>query len=409
MAGKYGTPLFVYDEDHLRSRCREYTAAFSARHTDTEIIYASKAFNCVAMCQIAAQEGLGLDVSTAGELHTAIKAGVPGDKLYLHGNNKSPAELEMALDYGVGRIIVDSLDELHLLEELASARKVTAKIYLRITPGIKVYTHEFLETGGESVKFGFVLADGVAREAMAAAIKSPSLELMGIHSHIGSQIFALHSYARAVKIVFDFLAEIRSQLGWVAPEVNLGGGLGIGYQADDAPSSVDELADIILNEVKSECARRVYPLPKIMVEPGRSIVGNAAVTLYTVGTIKEIPHIKKFVCVDGGMSDNLRTSMYGAVYEALLANNPGDADEHCVCVAGKHCETGDVVVKEAMLPPVQTGDILVTPATGAYGYSMANNYNRQPRPAVVLAKNGQCREIIRRESLDDLTARDLSL
>jgi len=409
LAERFGTPLYVYDEETVRSRCREYVKAFSSRLKRTEVMYASKAFSTVAMCQLVTSEGLSIDVSTAGELHTAITAKVPGEKIYMHGNNKTRQELEMALDHGVRIVIVDNFDELTMIQEIAQARGITVPVYLRITPGIKAHTHEYLETGGDEAKFGFPLRGGTAEQAIGAALDLDNIELKGVHSHIGSQIYALHSFKRAVEVVFEFLAEIREKTGWVADEVDLGGGLGVKYVADDAPSSADELAEILLSSVESECEELSYPVPHILIEPGRSIAANAGVTLYTVGAIKRSPHTHTFVCVDGGMSDNLRPSMYGAVYEVLLANRPGEIAEHSVSIAGKHCETGDIVIKEAYLPEVVSGDILAIPATGAYGYSMANNYNRQPRPGAVLVANGHAREIVRRETLADIVSHDLSI
>lgn len=403
---EYGTPLFVMDEETIRSQCRTYMNAFKAKERDFEVIYASKAFTCVAMFQIAKQEGLALDVSSGGELHTAIKAGFPKEKLFVHGNNKTPQELELALDIGVGRVVVDSFNELDLLDRIAGEKGKIQPILLRVTPGIKPQTHSYIQTGQIDSKFGFGLQDGLAMSAVVKSLELKNVELKGIHAHIGSQIFELGSYAKAIEIIMEFVKQVRDETGFVVNELNAGGGLGIKYKAIDEPSTIEEYAGVIVDGVIKEAAHFGLPVPKIMVEPGRSIVANSGVTLYAVGTIKDIPNIRTYVSVDGGMSDNLRPMLYGAVYEALLANRASEGSNTMVTVVGKHCESGDILIRDVELPHPEIGDILCTPTTGAYGYVMANNYNRQPRPAVVLVKDGKATVIIRRETYDDLVRMD---
>lgn len=409
LAQKYGTPLFIVDEATLRGQCQSFVKSFGSKGVDFEVIYASKAFSCVAMCQIAKQEGLGLDIMSGGELFTAIKAGFPMEKTYMHGNNKEPAELELALDNSVGRIVVDSFNELELLNSIAAKKGKVQPILLRITPGIKPQTHSYIQTGQVDSKFGFGLQDGLALSAVKKALEYANLELKGIHAHIGSQIFELGSFEKAIEIILGFIKQVKDETGLTLAELNAGGGLGIKYKQADEPSTIEEYAQVITDGVKQEAARLGLSAPKIMVEPGRAIVANAGVTLYTVGTIKEIPNIRTYVSVDGGMSDNLRPMLYGAVYEALLANRAAEKANTTVTVAGKHCESGDILIKDAELPHPEVGDILCTPATGAYGYVMANNYNRQPRPAVVMVKDGRDKEIIRRETFDDLVRLDQSI
>ncbi len=384
LADRYGTPLFLYDEASIRSQCRAYADAFQEPGVEAEVIYASKAFICKAMCRIAIEEGLSIDVSSGGELYVALAAGVPAEKIYLHGNNKTPDEVEFAIREKVGRLVVDSFNELELLSRLASERKARAKVLLRITPGIKPSTHSYIQTGQIDSKFGFGLSDGTAMEAIRATLAAENVELAGIHAHIGSQIFALHSYAKAIELIVEFMRQVRDETGYVVGELNAGGGLGISYEAADEPSTIEEYARVILDGVKEQTANHGLPMPKVMIEPGRSIVGNAGITLYRVGTIKKIPRVRTYISVDGGMSDNIRPMLYGATYEAFLANKADRKKAVAATVAGKHCESGDILVKDARLPNVEVGDLLCTPATGAYGYVMASNYNKQPRPAVLM-------------------------
>jgi diaminopimelate decarboxylase len=391
LAARYGTPLFVYDEDHLRARCREARQAW-----DDGVAYATKAFLCTAMARLATEEGLSLDVSTGGELHVALSAGVPPERIVLHGNNKDVTELERALDVGVGRIVVDSFDELDRLDSLLAGRRVG--VLVRVTPGVEAHTHEFVRTGQEDSKFGFGLASGAAKDAVERLRHMPGVELLGLHAHIGSQIFRAGSFAETVEILAGFFVPLE------LPELCIGGGLGVAYIEGESAPSISEWAATV------RAAARDAGVPsavRFTAEPGRSISAAAAVTLYTVGTIKALPGIRTYVSVDGGMSDNPRPVLYGSGYEAFLPREPAALRPRPVTVVGKHCETGDVVIADARVPDdLYVGDILATPVTGAYGYSMASNYNKVPRPAVVFVRGGDARVVVRRETLDDLVSHD---
>jgi diaminopimelate decarboxylase len=404
LADGLGTPLFVYDEDDLRRRCREYAGLFGAGG----VAYAGKAFLCVAMARLVAEEGLHLDVATGGELHVALHAGFPPERVIFHGNNKSTAELTAALDAGVGRVVADSFDELDRLERLATERAARPSVLVRVTPGVEAHTHEFIETGTLDSKFGFTTHDDVALEAARRVIESPSLGFGGLHCHIGSMIERLDAYARAVAIVVELCASIEGSTGARVGELNMGGGLASRYLAIDPEMPLAEYESTLRTTVK-ECVADagLGEVPRLMVEPGRSISGPAAITLYRVGTVKRIPHGRTYVAVDGGMSDNPRPVLYGAGYEAYLPSRIDELRPLACSIAGKHCEQGDLVVTDARLPDgVRVGDLLAVPATGAYGYSMASNYNKVPRPAVVFVRDGQARLVVRRETPDDLTRLD---
>ena len=402
LARDFGTPLFIYDEQTLRDQCRAYREAFGARTDLYEIVYASKAFSCRAMAELVAQEGLSLDVATGGELAAARAAGFPAGRIYFHGNNKSVAEIEAGLDAGIGHFVVDSFEEIERLEAAAAARGRSQDVLVRVTPGVRPNTHDFIQTGQQDSKFGFGLSDGLAHEAVRRLKDAPHLELVGVHAHIGSQIFELDSYQREVEVLFIAIDEWRRDFGFECRIFNIGGGLGIRYTSSDQPSSIAEFAEIAVTAVRAGAEKHSIPMPKLFVEPGRSIAGKAAVTAYTVGTVKVIPGVRTYVAVDGGMSDNLRPMLYDSKYEAMLANKAEEPATEVVTVAGKHCESGDVLVRDVYIAPPQPGDILVTPSTGAYGYAMANNYNAQPRPAVVLVGDGRARVIIERETWDDV-------
>ncbi len=406
LAKEYLTPLFVYDKDDISSQCNLYLDSFSHRSLETQVVYASKAFSCLAICQLVNQEGLGIDVSSAGELYVALKAGFDGKKVFLHGNNKTESELRMALDAKVGRIVVDSFNEMELLSQLLDKRQMNQSIMIRITPGIKPSTHQYIQTGQVDSKFGFDIDSGLAKQAVKRALALPHLDLKGFHVHIGSQIFSLHSYRRVIEVIFAFAKEVSNELDFKLEELNLGGGLGIKYVATDQPSSIQDYGKVICDNVISQAKSLKMPIPKIIVEPGRSIVGRAGVTLYRVGTIKKVPKFKNYVAVNGGMSDNLRPMLYGSSYQALLANKAGSQLKEEVTIVGHHCESGDVLVKDVMLPDVEVGDLVCTPATGAYGYVLANNYNKQTKPAVILVSKGKARLIIRRETYEDLVRLD---
>jgi diaminopimelate decarboxylase len=402
LADEFGTPLFVYDEDELRRRCRDYVGQLGAG----AVVYAAKAFLCTAMARLVADEGLHLDVATGGELHVASVAGFPPERIVFHGNNKSDTELRAALDVGVGRVVADSFDELDRLEEFGATLDAQPSVLVRVTPGVEAHTHEYIETGTEDSKFGFTLSDGVALTAARRVADSATLRFAGLHCHIGSQIQRLDPWGRAVEV----LAGLAEQLGDDAPvrELNLGGGLGARYLADDP---VLDIATY-LAALRDALRRWWTPtgggeLPALRVEPGRSIAAPCAITLYRVGVIKEIPGVGTYVAVDGGMSDNPRPVLYGAGYEAYLPARIDDARPLRCRIVGKHCEQGDVLVADARLPAgVARGDLLATPTTGAYGYSMASNYNKVPRPAVVFLRGGTPRLVVRRETEDDLVRLD---
>jgi diaminopimelate decarboxylase len=391
LAAEYGTPLFVYDEDHLRARCREFAAEFGAAN----VAYAGKAFMCVAMARLVAEEGLKMDVATGGELHVALTAEFPPERLVFHGNNKSDAEIEAARDAGVGVIVADSFAEIERLERIGFG----GAVFVRVTPGVEAHTHEYIETGTDRSKFGFSVSKGDALEAVRRVVESPALSFGGIHCHIGSQVFRLDSCAKAAAVVVAFADECERETGAAVPTLNLGGGLGARYLTSDPEMSVPEYARVLRDAVGSRT---------VMVEPGRAIVGAAGITVYRVGTIKEIRDVATYVAVDGGMSDNPRPVLYGAGYEVYLPSRIGEDRPLVASIAGKHCEQGDVIVTDGRLPgSTAVGDLLVTPVTGAYGYSMASNYNKVPRPAVVFVRNGESRLVIRRETADDLVGLDV--
>ena len=390
LAREYGTPVFVYDEEHLRARCREAAGAW-----DVGTAYASKAFLCKAMARLAHEEGLCVDVTTAGEIHVATSAGVPPSQLVFHGNNKSSAELRHALEIGVGRIVIDSDDELDRLEELwREGAGIVPKVLVRVTPGVEAHTHEYVMTGQEDTKFGFSISSGAAEAAARRCIESSAVDFVGIHAHIGSQIFLLASFEKEVEALAPFLS------GFDVEEVCVGGGLGVPYVAGEEAPSIEQWAGTIRSAF---AAHGLAPGVRLTAEPGRAIVAAAGITLYTVGTIKELPDIRTYVAVDGGMSDNPRPVLYGSGYEAFLPRDTSAERPLTATIVGKHCESGDVVVRDAHLPrSVAVGDVLATPVTGAYGHSMASNYNRVPRPPVVFVRDGEARVVVRRETLDDL-------
>jgi diaminopimelate decarboxylase len=409
LVAEHGTPLMVYEEKTLRDQCRRFMDAFRARTDDFEVIYASKAFCTLAICQLVEEEGLSIDVSAGGEYHTALVAGFPTERMFYHGNNKTPGELSHALDNGIGFVVVDSLDEMELLESMAAERGERQRILLRITPGVEAHTHHYIQTGQLDSKFGFGLAEGQAVAAIRRALDAPHLELVGLHAHIGSQIFELEGFRLAIAILVDLVKEAHDLYGFECRYLNIGGGLGIRYTGEDTPISIDEYAAGKIEGVREEMARVGLPMPRVLVEPGRSIVAKAGLTAYSVGTIKEVPGIRTYVSVDGGMSDNMRPMLYDAVYEAMIANRADAPADTVVTVAGKHCESSDILIKDATIARPQVGDILVTPATGAYCFSMASNYNGNPRPAVLLVNDGQARVIVERESYADLVARQRPL
>jgi len=403
LVAEHGSPVFLLDEADLRSRCRDYRDAFGG----AMVFYAAKAFLTTTVARWVEEEGLGLDVCTGGELTVAVRAGFPGERMLLHGNNKSSAELVAALDAGVGRVVVDSLQEVERLSALCVARGVTQQVLVRVTVGVEAHTHEFIATAHEDQKFGFSLAGGEALAAVRTVQEAAGLELVGLHSHIGSQIFDAGGFEVAAHRVIGLLAEVRDQLGAVLGELNLGGGLGIAYTSADDPADVRAMGRSLSGIVDRECRAAGLPVPSLAIEPGRGIVGPGTVTVYEVGTVKEVEALRTFVSVDGGMSDNIRTALYDADYTVSLASRTSDAPPMLARVVGKHCESGDVVVKDAWLPAdVGPGDLLAVAATGAYCRSMASTYNHVPRPPVVAVTEAGSQVLLRRETLDDLMTLD---
>jgi diaminopimelate decarboxylase len=393
LAAEHGTPAYIYAEDAMRGRARAYREAFEQRGVDFEVLFASKAFPCTAAYRLFAEEGLSVDVASGGELHMALRAGFAPERIHMHGNNKSDEEILFTARAGVGHLILDSFDEIERCERLLEEPQ---NVLIRVTPGIKPSTHDYIQTGQLDSKFGFGIEDGLAARAIERVLASDVLNLVGLHAHIGSQIFELESYRLAIRAIGELAGE------WCRL-VNVGGGLGIAYTAEDEPPSIDSYVDVKVRAVNEVFAEGV----RILIEPGRSLVGNAGLTAYSVGTIKEIPGIRTYVAVDGGMSDNMRPMLYGSRYEALIADRAGAAPDTTATIAGMHCESGDVIVRDASLAAPVVGDVLVTPATGAYGHAMASNYNGVTRPPVIFCRDGEARVVVRRESYEDLTSRDI--
>ena len=408
LAASYGTPLLVLDEDDLRARCQGWRNAFADWPSGADVAYAGKAFLSKAVVRIVAEEGLGLDVCTGGELAVALAADFPAERLWFHGNNKSVSELERAVAAGVGTVVVDSFEEIVRLAAVATRAGVVQRVYVRVTPGVEAHTHEYVQTGQEDQKFGFSLASGAAAEACRRILSLPSLSLVGIHCHIGSHIFDTHGFSLAAHRMVELLAAIRDEHGIELPELDLGGGHGIAYTAADDPMSTLDHAVGLRRIIERECAAFGLAVPRVVVEPGRAVVGPTTVTLYEVGTVKDLPGLRTYVSVDGGMSDNIRTALYDARYTAVLASRSSSAEPRNVTLCGKHCESGDIVVHDVPLPAdLAPGDLVAVPASGAYHRSMASNYNHVPRPPVVAVSAGVARVIVRRETEDDLLALDL--
>lgn len=408
LARTYGTPLYVMDEALIRQNCRAYVGAFRTYYPNFEVAYASKAFLCAAMVALVEQESMSLDVVSGGEIATALKAGFPMGRTYFHGNNKTVEELELALKAGVGRIIVDSVHELDLLDRVAWKLGITPKIYLRLTPGVSAHTHEFITTGQLDSKFGIPIETGAALEATRKALALAHVELVGFHCHIGSQIHDLEGYRVAAQRMLGFVAQVKRETGFAAAELNLGGGLGVRYTDEDQPLTPEVLVKFVTGVVKEFCAELDLPLPKLIMEPGRSIVGEAGTTLYSIGTVKEIPGVRTYISVDGGMGDNIRPALYGAKYECVVANKLESPAELKVTVAGRYCESGDKLLHDVKVASdVTTGDLLAVFTTGAYNYSMASHYNRYPKPAVVFVADGKAELVVRRESFEEMAAFDL--
>jgi diaminopimelate decarboxylase len=403
LATTYGTPVYVFDEADFRARCREFREAFAG----SDVFYAGKAFLCKAIVRLVAEEGLGLDVCSGGELAVALAAGLPPGRIGLHGNNKSVGELRRAMTAGVGRYVLDSFDEIDRLTALAREYGSRPNVMVRVTVGVEAHTHEYIATAHEDQKFGFSLSGGAAAEAVDRILRADVLNLIGLHSHIGSQIFDTSGFELATRRVLGLHAQVRDRHGLELPELDLGGGFGIAYTSQDDPSTPGDLAASMAKMVEQECAAHHLSTPRLSVEPGRAIVGPAMFTLYEVGTVKDVDGIRTYVSVDGGMSDNIRTALYDASYSATLAGRASAAPPILARVVGKHCEAGDIVVKDEFLPAdIRPGDLLAVPGTGAYCRSMASNYNHVPRPPVVAVADGTARVIVRRETEDDLLALD---
>lgn len=406
---QFGTPLYVYDVALMRERARGFKRTFEEQQVKAQVAYASKAFSTVAMVQLAEEEGLSLDVVSGGELYTAIAAGFPVERIHFHGNNKSREELEMALEHRIGCIVIDNFYELELLKSVCLEKKTNVNILLRITPGIEAHTHDYILTGQEDSKFGFDLQNGQAEKALATALEFEHFKVLGLHCHIGSQIFETTGFILAAKKIVEKMSDWKDKLSFEAEVLNLGGGFGIRYTKEDEPIPPSQYVSEIINEVKKLTEQYSLDMPEIWIEPGRSLVGDAGITLYKVGSSKEVPGVRKYLAVDGGMSDNIRPALYHAKYEAVLANKPLAHPNETVSIAGKCCESGDMLIWDLPLPEAGDEDILAVFCTGAYGYSMSNNYNRIPRPAVVFAENGKATLVVKRETYEDLIQYDLPL
>lgn len=405
---EYGTPLYVMDESLIRKNCRIYRKSMENYYNGNGLVlYASKAFCTMAMCRIAQQEGLGLDVVSGGELYTAIKAGFPMDKIYFHGNNKTEEEITLAIDNNVRRIVVDNKEELYRINRIAEEKGKVQDISFRIKPGIDAHTHDFVQTGQIDSKFGVALENGEAMDIIRLALSLPAVKVVGVHCHIGSQIFELEPFILAAKVMMKFIADVKKELGIEIEELNLGGGYGIKYLPEHDPIEYDKYMEAVSLAIKEFCSENNIKLPFILMEPGRSIVASSGITLYRVGAVKDIKNVRKYVSVDGGMTDNPRYALYQSEYDAIIANKPDAERVEKVTIAGKCCESGDILIKDIKMPEIQAGDILAVTATGAYNYSMSSNYNRIPRPAVVLVKEGKSRVIVKREDYEDITRNDI--
>lgn len=408
LAEKYGTPLYVVDENEIRKNCRAFVKSIEDNYNGHgTVAYASKAFSCMEMYRICKQENMSIDTVSAGEIYTALKAGFPAERIFFHGNNKTLDEIEFALDNNVGRIVVDNLTELEKIEKAAKKRNITAKIMFRIKPGIDAHTHSFIRTGQIDSKFGLALENGEAMVGVKRALALKNVELCGLHCHIGSQIFDISPFELAAEVMMDFIAKIKEETGAEIKELNLGGGFGIKYTGEDKPAPYSDYMNRVAAVIKKKAEEHSMELPFIIIEPGRSIAGAAGITLYTVGAVKEIENVRTYVSIDGGMTDNPRYILYQSTYEILCANKANEPKTEKITLAGKCCESGDLIQENAMIQKVVPGDAIAVLSTGAYNYSMASNYNRIGRPAVVMTNNGESRIIVKRESFEDLVRNDV--
>lgn len=404
---KYGTPLYVMDEALIRDNCRRYAEAFKIKENNNKVIYAGKAFLTLAMCKIINEEGLNLDVVSGGELYTAYKSGFPMENIYFHGNNKTPEEIEMAINFNIGNFVVDNFYEIDKINELAIKHNKVQKVLLRITPGIEAHTHEYIKTGSIDSKFGFTMLNNKTLSAVKRVIGYSNLELVGLHCHIGSQIFSIEPYLDEVELMLNLIKSIKEETGYTIKELNLGGGFGIYYKEGDEPKKIEDFCSCILEKAKQTALTLKMDMPTLIIEPGRSMVGNAGITLYTIGSIKNIPNVKKYASINGGMTDNIRPALYQAEYECAIANRVDSYWKEVVSISGKCCESGDILLKDVELPEMYSGDILAVFSTGAYGYSMSNNYNKIPRAAVVSVMDGKSKVMCRRETYEDVISREI--
>ncbi|QIB67799.1 diaminopimelate decarboxylase [Aminipila butyrica] len=407
LAAKYGTPLYVMSESSIVDKCREIKARFLNQYPNTRAVFASKAFQTLEVCRIVTREGLGMDTVSGGEIYTAHKAGVPMENLDFHGNNKTLQEIQMAVDYNVGRIVVDNRYELQNLNQYAGEANKKVKILFRFTPGVDSHTHKFITTGQLDSKFGIPLENGILKEMVKLAEEMEHVELMGFHFHVGSQLSSNEAHLAALDIALKMMKEVKAELGFETKELNIGGGFGIHYTGDEKTVNISEFLDPVMEELYVKCEEYGLSVPEITIEPGRWIVGEAGVTLYTVGSIKEIPGIRKYIGIDGGMTDNIRPGLYDAKYEALIANKMNQQETEVVSIAGKCCESTDILIYDIELPKAESGDILAVLGTGAYCYALSSNYNRIPRAAVVLVKDGEDRLIVKRETYEEMISREI--
>lgn len=408
LAKKYETPLFVYDVEKIRENARAFVDTFARLGVNAQVAYASKAFSSIAMLQVAKQENLSLDVVSQGELYTALQADFPTEKIHMHGNNKNKAELEMAVKHNIGCIVIDNFYEIDLLKEILANYQSEMDVLIRVTPGIEAHTHDYILTGNEDSKFGFDLANGQAEEAFRKLQEIDSMHVKGLHCHIGSQIFETDGFVMAVRRLFESLANWKKSYGYNPEVLNLGGGFGIRYTDEDEPLKLDGYVNALVDEIKQQVEKHSMDFPEIWIEPGRAIVGNTAITLYTVGSKKQIPGVRDYIAVDGGMTDNIRPALYQAKYDAVLANKANVPASTTASVAGKCCESGDMLLWDVPLANAESGDILAVFSTGAYGYSMSSNYNRFPKAAVVFIENKQDKLVIQRETYQEVSKNDLS-
>ncbi|MCB2305206.1 diaminopimelate decarboxylase [Clostridium estertheticum] len=409
LAKEYGTPLYIMDEQLIRDNCRRFYKSFKAKSEHNKVAYAGKAFLTIAMCEIIKGEGLYLDVVSGGELYTAYKAGFSIENIYFHGNNKTIDEIKMAIELGVGTFVVDNLHEMEIINENAKEKGIIQRVILRVTPGIEAHTHDYIKTGQIDSKFGFTILNNELEEVIRTVLSLPSIKLAGLHCHIGSQIFEVEPYREAVNIMITVIKHIKEKFNYDIEELDLGGGFGVYYDDGDEPKEIEEFCSVILEETKVCCKEYGIKQPILVIEPGRSIVANAGITLYTVGAIKDIPDVRKYVAVDGGMTDNIRPALYNAQYQCVLANKISGPCMEVVTIAGKCCESGDILLEGVKLPKVNSGDLMAVLSTGAYGYSMSSNYNKIPKAPVVLVNEGNHKIICKRQTYKDMISNEVCL